>query len=116
MPYYSYACSMCDANFELFFTIKEYKDKPCCPACKSKATSRQYMLDMASLNMSIKKGDHELKTLGDLANRNRDRLSEDHKQELSLKHNAYKEEPSAKELPKGMTRLKKTVKRPFFKP
>ena len=98
---------MCDANFELFFTIKEYKDKPCCPACKSKATSRQYMLDMASLNMSIKKGDHELKTLGDLANRNRDRMTDDQKIHLHQKHNSYKDTESEAPLPTGMSRMKK---------
>jgi hypothetical protein len=65
------------------------------------------MEDIKTLNTSIKKSDSELKTLGDLANRNRDRLSQDHKIVLEQKHNDYKEEPSQKELPRGMSRIQK---------
>lgn len=66
---------------------------------------------MATLNTSVKKSDDQLKTLGDLANRNRDKLSEDQKVELYSKHNSYKDEPvSEKPLPKGLSRLKKQPK------
>jgi len=62
---------------------------------------------MTTINGSIKKSDSELKTLGDLANRNRDRLNDDQKASLHAKHNAYKEQESTKELPSGMSRIKK---------
>ena len=66
---------------------------------------------MATLNTSVKKSDDQLKTLGDLANRNRDKLSEDQKVELYSKHNSYKDEPvNEKPLPKGLSRLKKQPK------
>jgi len=60
-----------------------------------------------SQNTSIKKTDSELSTIGDLANRNRDRLSDDEKIALHKKHNSYKDAVSNKELPKGMSRMKK---------
>ena len=40
--------------------------------------------------------------------RNTERMSDDQKAALHAKHNAYKETPSTKPLPKGMSRLKKT--------
>jgi len=107
MPCYTYCCEKCDTKFELVFAIKDYIPQPKCQNCKSKKTHRLYMEDIKTLNTSIKKSDSELKTLGDLANRNRDRLSEDHKIVLEQKHNNYKEEPSQKELPRGMSRIQK---------
>jgi superfamily II RNA helicase len=59
---------------------------------------------------SIRKSDSELKTIGDLANRNRDRMSDDQKQTLTQKHNLYKNKEEKKQLPSGMTRLKKQHK------
>lgn len=110
MPSYSYQCDNCNQKFELFFSIKDYQEKPKCEYCSSKKTSRLYILDVASQITSIRKSDSELKTLGDLANRNRDKLSDDQKLELHNKHNSYKEEAPKKELPSGMTRLKKQPK------
>jgi putative FmdB family regulatory protein len=110
MPTYSYLCNSCKADFELFFYIKDYTEHPTCPVCKKKTTDRNYSIDMLTLNSSVKKSDTELKTIGDLANRNRDRMTEDEKNALYIKHNSYKEEPSEKPLPKGMTRLKKQNK------
>lgn len=110
MPTYSYHCENCNIDFELFFYIKDYIEKPKCSSCKSKKTCRSYTKDVATQNATIKKSDSELKTIGDLANRNRDKMSEDQKQQLLLKHNAYKEQESNKQLPKGMSRLKKQPK------
>lgn len=107
MPTYSYSCENCACEFELFYHVSEYVDKPKCVNCKSKKTYRCYMKDVISQHMSVKKADTELKTVGDLANRNRDRMSDDQKESLYLKHNAYKEEPSTKELPSGVSRMKK---------
>ena len=58
-------------------------------------------------NIQTIKNDNELKTIGDLANRNRDRMTDDHKTSLEEKHNSYKESESTKELPKGMSRIQK---------
>lgn len=108
MPTYSYFCNKCQTKFEIFCSIKDYVENASCEHCKkNKHTHRLYIEDVSTLSTSIKKNDSELKTIGDLANRNRDRLSEDHKTELEEKHNSYKEEVSNKELPKGMSRIKK---------
>ena len=69
-----------------------------------------YCKDVATQIASVKKSDSELKTIGDLANRNRDRLSNDEKTNLYDKHNSYKDTEPEKPLPKGMTRMKKGTK------
>jgi putative FmdB family regulatory protein len=111
MPVYSYKCDKCDGSFELFFSIREYQESPRCALCSSKNTTRQYIADAATINTSVKKSDSELKTIGDLANRNRDKLSQDEKEALFKKHNDYKLQESTKELPKGMSRIKKPTQK-----
>ncbi len=110
MPLYSYICNSCNGFFEMIYSYSEYdnlKNHTKCPSCGSKDVERN-IDDMKSLMSSVKKSDSELKTIGDLALRNTERMSEDQKQELHTKHNAYKETPNNKPLPKGMTRMKKT--------
>jgi len=107
MPTYSYTCDSCHSDFELFFYIKDYTENPECISCGSSKTSRCITKDAITLNASVKKSDSELKTIGDLANRNRDKMSEDQKINLYNKHNDYKDKTPQKELPKGMTRMKK---------
>jgi putative FmdB family regulatory protein len=108
MPTYSYKCLKCLQDFELFFYIKDYIESPTCIHCKNKKTSRNYLKDVSTQNSSVKKSDSELKTIGDLANRNRDRMSQDEKNSLYKKHNDYKENKTEeKPLPAGMTRMKK---------
>ena len=110
MPTYTYECLNCERVFELFSTISEYKEHPKCSECKSNKTSRLLAHDALTLNGSVKKADSELKTIGDLANRNRDRMSEDQLTHLHHKHNSYKEETPQKALPTGMSRMKKPPK------
>lgn len=109
MPTYSYLCESCKSSFELFFYIKDYQEHPKCSVCGKTKTYRDYN-DLQTLNSSVKKSDSELKTLGDLANRNRDKLSSDEKAHLYQKHNDYKEQESTKQLPTGMSRMKKPPK------
>ncbi len=110
MPTYSYLCEDCNCSFELFFYIKDYVEHPACPKCSTKNTVREYINDVLTQSTSIKKSDSELKTIGDLARRNSDRLSDDEKTHLYNKHNSYKEDTPQKELPKGMSRIKKPSK------
>lgn len=110
MPTYSYFCEDCKSDFELFFYIKDYVEKPKCLNCKSSDTIRRYADDILTQGTSIRKLDSELKTIGDLAKRNSDRMSEDEKIHLYQKHNSYKFEQDAKELPTGMNRIKKPPK------
>lgn len=109
MPTYSFFCDTCKEKFELYLSLQQYdKSKKICPSCnKDKKVSRLYSEDLLSLNTSIKKSDSELKTIGDLANRNRDKMSEDHKTHLKERHNNYKDQTPAKELPTGMSRLQR---------
>ena len=110
MPTYSYFCEKCSNIFELFFSIGAYTDtKQKCPECH-KLCSRSYTTDLATVSASVKKSDSELKTIGDLANRNRDKMTEDQKRALHDKHNDYKEKGSDKPLPSGMSRIKKPPK------
>lgn len=112
MPSYTFFCSDCKSKFELFFSIKEYEEHPKCLSCLSLKTNRSYEDDLHTIATSVRKSDSELKTVGDLANRNRDKLSDDQKMELYEKHNKYKDDEfkKKKELPKGMQRLKKQPK------
>ena len=110
MPTYSYVCNNCSSEFELFSYIKDYQEHPSCSSCNKKNTHRSYIKDVITQNTSVKKSDSELRTIGDLANRNRDRMSEEQKVDLYKKHNDYKEHKEEKPLPQGMTRMKKGVK------
>ena len=113
MPSYTFSCSGCKIKFELFYSIKEYIENPKCIKCDSKTkTQRSYEDDLHTISSSIRKSDNELKTVGDLANRNRDKLTDDQKYQLEVKHNKYKDEQfkKKKDLPKGMTRHKKQPK------
>lgn len=110
MPTYSYKCAKCSHSFELFFSISNYTDSPKkCPICKA-ISNRDYNEDISTLSASVKKSDSELKTIGDLANRNRDRMPDDQKRSLHDNHNSYKEAASDKPLPQGMSRMKKPQK------
>jgi hypothetical protein len=81
--------------------------KPMCSKCNSKKNNRLYGYDLQNMTGSIIKSDCDLK-LGDLANRNRDKMSADHKMYLYNKHNSYKY--NHQELPQGMSRIKKGPK------
>lgn len=111
MPVYSYYCNKCKSNFELFFSYSNYNEKPQCIQCASCDTTRDIISDVSTISGSVKKSDNELKTIGDLANRNRDKMSDDQKLDLYHKHNSYKEDTSLqKQLPSGMKRMKKGKK------
>jgi putative FmdB family regulatory protein len=108
MPTYSYFCEHCSVSFELFFYIKDYIENPKCIKCKKHKAIRKFTEDALTQSSSVKKSDTELKTIGDLAQRNSERMSDDEKYSLYLKHNSYKDDDKiSKELPKGMSRIKK---------
>lgn len=109
MPTYSFICESCHKVFEVFLSFKEYDEKNniACELCGSKKVCRNYVEDALSVGSSVRKADSELKTIGDLANRNRDRMTDDHKAALYEKHNSYKDEADKKPMPTGMSRMKK---------
>jgi putative FmdB family regulatory protein len=110
MPDYTYVCTNCNKKFELFSSINNYEESPKCLNCNSKKTQRSYKDDLSTVSGSVRKSDSELRTIGDLANRNRDKLSNDEKVNLHNKHNSYKDQPIEK-LPNGMKQIKKPKKK-----
>lgn len=111
MPTYTYFCDNCNQSFELFFYIKDYDSNPKCCHCNKQKTYRLYAADVLTQSASVKKADSELKTIGDLAMRNTERMSEDQKTDLYIKHNSYKEHTTeSKPLPSGMKRMKRPPK------
>ena len=93
MPTYSFICESCHKVFEVFLSFKEYDEKNniACELCGSKKVCRNYVEDALSVGSSVRKADSELKTIGDLANRNRDRMTDDHKAALYEKPNSKKD-------------------------
>lgn len=122
MPTYTFCCEACSLVFDTFSTYNEYTDKVECPKCHKQTDKRDYRTDLP--NGFVKLSDDQI-NLGHLASRNSERLSADEKESLKRKHNAYRyEEPTGmKELPKGMTRMRKSdgvefvpTERPKVKP
>jgi len=109
MPTYTYTCPKC-GNFEQYASIANYTDNLPCPNCKRKS-QRNLLVDSTTV---IGIGDGAPKTLGALAEANANKLSEDEKIALHKKHNAYKETPQEKKLPKGMYRLHKPESKPWW--
>lgn len=108
MPAYTFFCDSCNKRYEVVCSIRDYHDKLPCEYCNSnKSCYRLYTEDALSINTSVKKLDSELKTVGDLAKRNTDRMSDDQKEHLRQKHNSYKDNKEDKPLPTGMSRLKR---------
>jgi len=108
MPEYTFRCSACTHTFSIITTMVEYNDTQKCPVCKHiKSVHRDYVSDLSTINTNVKLGDDDLK-LGHLAKRNSERLSNDEKAKITEKNNAYKNEESTKELPKGMSRMGRT--------
>lgn len=109
MPIYTFICEKCQHKFDIKCSIREYSDKQSCELCKSKKVYRSYKDDIGSVFGSVKKHDSELKTVGDLASRNSDRFSEDHKEFLRQKHTSHQSKED-KPLPNGMQRMSKGKK------
>lgn len=109
MPTYTYICDKCNQKFEIFLSFSDYNENQTCPLCQT-LSHRSYIDDFMECNGFVKLADSEIKTLGHLAHRNTEKMSNDQKQELFKKHNDYKYTESTKPLPKGMSRIQKGQK------
>lgn len=105
MPCYTFLCDDCKTKFEIVCSYDQYKASQKCENCGSSNTVRSYGDDLTSVNMSIKLADSELKTIGDIAQRNSEKFSNDYKQKLYNEHNSYKNQ-TPMPLPNGMTRMR----------
>lgn len=110
MPIYTFQCIKCAHTFEILSSYNNYdSQKIKCPECNSKKVERQYQTDLQNMRGNVIKSDDEIK-IGDLANRNRDRMSDDQKANLYHKHNSYKDTAFQRPMPKGSTKIKKGFK------
>jgi putative FmdB family regulatory protein len=95
MPTYIFKCNDCRTKYEIYSSIAKYdtcnKD---CPKCDSSDVHRVY--EDENVCGSVRKGDSEI-TVGQLADRNRERMSEDQKEDLYQKNNAYKDKELIRE-------------------
>ena len=108
MPEYSFLCNNCGNKFSIIATYKQYEAATIkCTSCQHTNIDRDYTTDFSGMYGGVIKSDTDIK-LGDLANRNRDRMSADEKNHLYKKHNEYK--GGSQELPKGMSKIKKGPK------
>lgn len=92
MPSYSYICTnkKCKFKFSVFKHMSEYERQERCPKCSHEECCRDYQEDLPVA--SVKKGDNEI-TLGHLASRNTERMSDDQKEAIHVKNHAYMENP-----------------------
>ena len=105
---YTFICDNCNFQLESLQEIANYKSLKKCPECKKNKLYRDYAAD--SVNVSVRLGNDEIK-VGHLADRNTQRLSNDEKNELTKKHNAYKDQDISDKLPEGMSQIKKKDKK-----
>lgn len=80
-----------------------------CPKCDISNTIRRNFEEDLPVNQIIK-GDSEIK-IGHLAQRNTEKFSEDEKQAIYRKNNAYKFAAPDRDLPKGMSYIGEPGKR-----
>lgn len=107
MPTYTFLCEKCKETFDTLSSIGAYTGKAKCPHCKKVSTTRDYKTDLP--NGFVPLSDDQI-TVGHLAHRNGERYSDDQKEAIRRKVNAYKEGSPERELPKGMNRMRKNGK------
>lgn len=83
----------CGSQFEISCQMSEISGlKPKCPSCnKKKAVFRNFGTIIVSVP----------KTLGSRMDKNSTKMSDDHKEHLTRKHNEYRNQPFSGKLPDG---------------
>jgi hypothetical protein len=89
-------------------TRQQYESFQVVCSCGSNKVHRDYEKDLDGLVGAVRKHSSELKTIGDIAARNRDTYSDDQKLDMKKQHFSYLEEGELPEPPKGATRIKKS--------
>ena len=111
MPTYTYRCNHCKIVFDTFQTVAKYTGKCKCPKCKKISKERDYQIDLP--DGFVRLGTSQIRTLGHLAQRNAESMSSDQKAEMTRQFNAYKDTEPTKDLPHGMSRMRKNGKVEF---
>lgn len=101
MPSYTFKCDNCEYELDLICSMKEYDEETAdlsCPECKSSDFYRDYFSDCVVTAV------REVKTLGQLAERNAKKYGKEKCQKM-MEDFKTKKEPSNKPLPEGITRV-----------
>lgn len=115
MPTYTYFCDDCQQYFEKFALMCDYTDSETCPTCNScRNVIRALGYDISTVHRTVVAGDNEI-NLGQLADRNTQRMSRDEKIDKFYEQNKYKYEGPETDLPTGMTRVHKKDKDSIMK-
>lgn len=115
MPIYTFDCLTklggCGHQFETFLYMSDipHKYPNICPQCKKINTITRNFAEDLPTNQVVK-GDTEIK-VGHLAKRNTERFSEDEKEAIYRKNNAYKFTAPDRDLPNGMQYIGEPGKR-----
>jgi hypothetical protein len=110
MPNYIFECYAEDGGCGYIFEVEApaedaSKLKPACLSCNQrKPVSRNYQLESVSVF------DVSPKTVGALAERNTERLSEDEKSSIFRRNNEYKNQPFTGSLPDGGSLISRDTK------
>lgn len=105
MPEYEYRCTKCGEHFEIICSMEDYELIDECPYCCTDSAVRVFSTQPGF----VKLAESEIKTLGHLAKRHSETMSDDKKASLKRKNTAYMREGPDKPLPPGMRRIKKDV-------
>ena len=97
MPEYSFHCEKCSYDFSELWSITSYEDRlktVCCPECHSNKVYRDYQEDSVVVSY------HEVKTIGQLAEKNTKKMGkyhlEDRMREDNMELHKKNKEASAK--------------------
>lgn len=93
MPFYNFQCEQCLHTFELFMGMSDYHIPDQCPKCNNQGAVKRIFDGCPSVSNG------EPKTLGALADKNADKLSEAEKMALNYKHTEYLRNRPAPKLP-----------------
>ena len=100
MPSYTFKCDDCEYELDLICSIKEYDEETaslCCPKCESQEFYRDYQADC------VHGAVREVKTLGQLAERNEKKYGKEKCQLMRENFKTKKTDKPRRELPEGMS-------------
>ena len=100
MPTFTYMCNSCNKIFEKQLSFKEYDTISVLCECGSNDLQRDSQADVATVVESHK-------TVGSLANKNTSRMSDDEKESINRKNNAYLNKEFTGKLPEGAKTFEK---------